>query len=149
MPVAPLARVQADLAAAMKAGEKERTSTLRLLLNAVVNDGLATGAEVDEARFLALVQKGIKQRQESATAFRQGGREELAAKEERELAVLAGYLPPPASEEELAAAIAAFVAERGLSGPQAIGPIMKEMTARFAGRATGGTLQRLARQALG
>ncbi|MGH9464756.1 MAG: GatB/YqeY domain-containing protein [Thermoanaerobaculia bacterium] len=149
MSAQPVARVQADLTAAMKAGDKERTSTLRLLLNAVKNEGLAARAEVDEPRFLALVQKGIKQRRESVEAFRGGGREELAAKEEREIELLASYLPPPASEEELRAAIAAFVAERGLAGPQALGPIMKEMTARFAGRADGGTIGRLARQMLG
>ena len=149
MSAQPVARVQADLTAAMKAGDKERTSTLRLLLNAVKNETLAAGGEVAEGRFLALVQKGIQQRQESVEAYRKGGREELAAKEEREIEVLASYLPPPVGEEELRAAIAALVAERGLAGPQAIGPIMKEMTARFAGRADGGTIHRVARQVLG
>ncbi len=145
----PVSRLQADLTVAMKAGDKERTSTLRLLLNAVKNESLVGSGEVDEPRFLALVQKGIKQRQESVEAFRKGGRAELAAKEEREIQVLAGYLPPPASEEEILAEITAFVAERGLAGPQAIGPIMKEMTARFAGRADGATISRVARRALG
>lgn len=145
----PVARVQSDLTAAMKAGDKERISTLRMLLNSVKNERIALGAEVDEGRFMALVQKGIKQRQESAEAFAKGGRPELAAKEEREAALFASYLPPPASEEEVRAAVAAFVAERGLSGPQAISPIMKELAPRFAGRADGGTIQRIARTVLG
>ncbi len=141
-------RVQADLTAAMKAGDKERVSTLRMLLNAVKNEALAASGEVDEPRFLALVQKGIKQRQESAAAYRQGGREDLARKEEREIAIFSSYLPPPAGAEEIRAAIQEFLRERGLSGAQAIGPIMKEMSQRFAGRADGATLNRIARELL-
>ena len=77
-----------------------------------------------------------------------GGREELAAKEEREAEILEAYLPPPVDEEAIRAALREFIAAEGLSGPSAIGPIMKEMLARFAGQADGGTINRLAREIL-
>lgn len=144
----PQDRIQADLTAAMKAGDKARVSTLRLLLNRIKNERIALGREVDEPTFQALAQKAIKQHRESAEAFRQGGRPEQAAAEEAEIEVLSAYLPPPADEAEVRAAIEAFVAEQGLSGPQAIGPVMREMTQRFAGRADGAAINRIARDVL-
>ncbi len=141
-------RIETDLKEALKAGEKTRVSTLRLLLSSIVNEQIRIGGELDESAFLGLVRKGIKQRQESAQQFRQGGREELAAKEESEAEVLAAYLPPEASEEELRAAVRQILEQQGLSGPGAIGPVMKAMMARFAGRADGGAINRIAREVL-
>ncbi len=144
----PAATIQADLNAALKAGDKLRVSTLRLLLNAIENERIRLGEAVDEAGFHGLVQKAIKQRKESAEQYRKGDRPELAGKEEGEAEILAGYLPPAADEDELRAAVADFVAAEGLSGPGAIGPIMKEMLARFSGRADGATINRIAREVL-
>ena len=144
----PQQTIEADARTALKAGEKERVSTLRLLLTAITNERIRAGEEVDEATFLGLVRKAIKQRRESAEQFRKGDREELAAREEREAKILAGYAPPEADEEELRAAIGEFVAAEGLSGPAGIGPVMKAMLARFSGRADGGTISRLAREIL-
>ena len=144
----PQARLEADVREALKAGDKERLSTLRLLLSEVRNEQLGSGKEVDEARFAALVRKAIKQRHEAAEKFRQGGRAESAEKEEREAKILEGYLPQSVGEEEIRSAISAFVAERGLAGPAAIGPVMKEMLARFGGRADGATVSRIAREVL-
>lgn len=144
----PLEKVQSDLKAAMKAGDKERTSTLRLLLSALKNERIEIGGELDEEGFLKLVRKSIKQCEESSRQYREGGREELASKEEREAETLRAYLPPEAGEDEIRAAIRAFVDEQGLSGGGAIGPVMKEMLARFAGRADGGTINRIAREVL-
>ena len=90
----------------MKASERLRVSTLRMLLADVKNEVLRRREELDEAGFVALVRKGIKQRQEAAEQFRAGGRAELAAKEEEEAALLAGYLPQQASEDEIRAAVA-------------------------------------------
>jgi uncharacterized protein YqeY len=144
----PRERIEAEIKEALKSGEKERLSTLRLLLNAITNERIRSGQEVDETSFLSLVQKAIKQRRESAQQYRRGKREELAAKEEREADILSAYLPPPASEEELAAAIREFTEQEGLSGPAALGQVMKEMMARFGGRAEGGTINKLAREIL-
>ena len=144
----PLEQVQTEVKAALKAGDKERVSTLRLLLSAIKNEAIRSGAEVDEAGFVQLVRKAIKQRKESAEQYRKGNRDELAEKEEREAEILSAYMPAQADEAELKAAIAAIVDEQGLSGPAGIGAVMKTMMARFAGRADGGTINRLAREIL-
>lgn len=144
----PQARVEADVKTAMKARDKERLSTLRMLLTEVKNEKIAAGQEVDEARFTALVRKAVKQRHDAAEQFRAGGREESAAKEEREAEMLGEYLPKQAEEDEIRREIRAFIEAEGLSGPAAIGKVMPAMLAHFGPRADGGTISRLARQEL-
>ncbi|HZF10584.1 MAG TPA: GatB/YqeY domain-containing protein [Thermoanaerobaculia bacterium] len=147
----PQQRLETDVKAAMKAGDKERLSTLRMLLSAVKNERIARGSEVDEAGFAALTRKAIKQREEAAEQYRKGGRPELAEKEEREGKLLAAYLPAQVDEAQLRTAIQALVAERGVAGNAgnaAMGPIMKEMMARFGATADGATISRLAREIL-
>jgi len=144
----PQERIENEVRAALKAREKERLSTLRMLLNSIKNERIRTGQEVDEATFLNLVRKGIKQRQDSSQQYRQGGRQELADLEDREAEILAVYLPPAVDEEELATAIRQYVAAEGLAGAQAMGSVMKEMLSRFSGRTDGGTINRLAREIL-
>ena len=144
----PQDTIQNDLKTALKAGDKERVATLRLLLTAIKNERIDSGAEVDETTFSRLVRKAVKQRNDSATAYRDGGREELAAKEEREAKILEDYLPQAVDEDELRSAIEAFVAAEGLSGPQGIGPVMKTMMSRFGARADGATISRIAKSVL-
>ncbi len=144
----PRQRVEADLQAARKAGERDKVATLGLLLSAIDNERIRAGEAVDEPRFLALVQKAIKQRKEASEQYRQGNREELASREEREAEILAAYLPEAADEGELRRAIAALIAEEELAGPAALGVIMPRMMARFRGRADGATINRLARELL-
>lgn len=133
----------------MKSGEKEKLSTLRMLLTEIKNERIRRkGEEVDEAGFVALVRKAIKQREDSVSQYRQGGREELAAKEEAEMKMLEAYLPAQVDEGQIRAAIEELVASRNLSGPAAIGPIMKEMLARFGSSADGATINRIARETL-
>lgn len=145
---APHETVQNDMKSAMKAGEKERVATLRMLLSTIKNEQIAAGGELDREGFLKLVRKQIKQRNDSAEQYRKGGRDELAAKEEREAEILGGYLPPAVDDDEIRVALREFIAAEELSGPSAMGPIMKEMLARFAGRTDGGTINRLAREIL-
>lgn len=144
----PQQRVESDVKTAMKAGDKERLSTLRMLLADVKNERIRRGGEVDDAGFAALVRKGIKQRHESAEQFRRGGREADAAREEREAVTLGEYLPQQVGEDELRGAIEMLVAERDLAGPAAIGTVMKETMARFGPRADGATINRIAREIL-
>lgn len=141
-------RVESDLKTALKARDKERVSTLRLLLAEIKNERIRRGEDLDEAAFVAVVRRGVKQRHEAAKQYRDGGREESAAQEEREAEILEGYLPRQADEAEIRKAVEAFVAEEGLSGPGAIGPVMKAMMAKFGGRADGGTINKIAREAL-
>jgi uncharacterized protein YqeY len=144
----PQDKIQAELTEALKARDAARTSTLRLLLTALTNERIARGEEVDEAGFLKIVQKAIKQRKEAAELYEKGGRDELAAKESSEAELLSAYLPAQVDEAEIRAAIEELVAAEGLEGPQAIGRVMKEMVARFAGQADGGTISRIARDVL-
>ena len=148
MTTTPQQRIEADLKTAMKAGEKERLSTLRLLLTEIKNEKIRRMGEVDEPGFVSLVRKAIKQREEAAAQYKAGGREELAAKEESEGKMLAEYLPAQVDEGQIRAAIQEVVAARGLSGPAAIGPIMKEMLARFGSAADGSLINRIAREVL-
>ncbi len=148
MDTTPQQRIEAEVKAAMKAGEKEKLSTLRMLLTEIKNERIKRGSDVDEAGFTALVRKAIKQREEAATQYHNGGREELAAKEESEKEMLAAYLPAQADEGQIRTAVEAFVAERGLSGPAAIGQVMKEMLARFGTAADGATVNRITREVL-
>ncbi len=144
----PQQRIEADVKAAMKAGEKEKLSTLRLLLTEIKNERIRRGSEVDEAGFVSLVRKAIKQREDSVSQYRAGNREELAAKEEAEIKVLQAYLPAQVDEGQIRAAIEELVSSRGLSGPAGIGPVMKEMLARFGSSADGATINRIAREVL-
>jgi len=144
----PQQQIERDVREALKAGDQERLATLRMLLSAINNERIRTQAEVDEETFWSLVRKGIKQRRESSEQYRAGERDDLADKEDREAEILQAYLPPAVDEEELTQAIRSFVEAEELSGPQAIGPIMKAMMALYSGRADGSTINRLARQIL-
>lgn len=118
----PQQQIEQDLTAAMKAREKERVSTLRLLLTAIKNERIRLGEDVDEATFLHLVQKAIKQRQDSVEQYRQGNREDLATKEEREAEILAVYLPPPSARTRSARPSRSLWRPRGLSASRAWAP---------------------------
>ena len=145
----PQERIQSDLKDALKARDKERTGTLRMLLTEIKNEKIKSGREVDDKTFAGLVRKAVKQRHDSAEQYRQGDRPELAEKEEREAAILDAYMPRQVGEEEIRRAIEEFVAAEGLSGPRGIGPVMKAMIAHFGGNADGKTINQIARQVLG
>jgi uncharacterized protein YqeY len=144
----PAERIQSDITRALKSGDRERVSVLRMLLAEIKNDAIRRGEEVDDDAFVALVRKAIKQRREAADQFERGGRDELAAKETREAGILEIYLPQQVDEDEVRRAIAETIAADGLAGPGAIGPLMKAMMARFRGTADGAMVNRLAREAL-
>ena len=148
MDMTPQQRIEADVKAAMKSGEKEKLSTLRMLLTEIKNERIRKGSDVDEAGFVSLVRKTIKQREESVAQYRKGNREDLAAKEESEKEFLTTFLPAQVDEGQLRAAIQEIVDERGLSGPAGIGQVMKEMIARFGSSADGSTINRIAREIL-
>lgn len=148
MSEAPLEMLENELKQAMRAGDRERLQTLRMLLNDVKNKQIEIGRPVDESELHRLVQRAIKQRQDSARQYHDGGRDELADRELREVAILEDFLPEQAGEDELRAAATAIVEAGGLSGPAAMGGAMKEMMARFAGRADGGTINRVVREVL-
>jgi hypothetical protein len=129
--------IKAATIAAMKGGDKETTATLRLVSAAIKNRDIEarTGsAPADDDQLVTeVLQKMIKQRRESADVYRKGGREDRAAAEESEIAVIERFLPKQMSDEEARAAIAAIVAETGASSIKDMGRVMAEVKARHAG----------------
>jgi len=121
--------------AALKARQPERLSAIRLLMAAVKQKEIDERKPVDDAAVVAVTERLIKQRRDSIEQFRAAGRADLADKEAAELELLRQYLPQQLSEQELAAAIEAAMAEAGASGAQAMGKVMALLKPRLAGRA--------------
>ena len=130
-----LDQLQKDLVAAMKAREELRLSTIRMvktaLQKAISVDPSKPLSEADEQQLLKSL---VKQRVESAEMFRKGGREELAVKEEAEKLIIEGYLPAAASEEDIAAAVDAALAETGATLAKQMGLVIKAAQAKLAGK---------------
>jgi uncharacterized protein YqeY len=129
--------IKAATIAAMKGGDKETTATLRLVSAAIKNRDIEarTGsAPADDDQLVTeVLQKMIKQRRESAEVYRKGGREDRAAAEEGEIAVIERFLPKQMSDEEASAAIQAIIAETGASSIKDMGRVMAEVKSRHAG----------------
>jgi uncharacterized protein YqeY len=133
-------RLRRDLTAAMKARDEVTVRTLRMALTSVAKEEVAgtSARELSDDEVIAVLTREAKRRREAADAFAAAGREKQAAAERAEGAVLDGYLPAQLGDAELAALVAAAIAETGASGPRAMGQVMKVMTPRVAGRAEGG-----------
>src|SRR3954469_15895860 len=125
-------RVKADVATAMKAGEKQRVGTLRLVLSE-----LQKAAKEGSDDELAVLRRERKRRHEAARAFRDGGREDLAGAEEAEAAVIETYLPVEIDDAELERIVAAAVAQSGAESPRDMGKVMPVAMREVAGRADG------------
>ena len=136
-------QIQEDLKAAMKARDSGRLAVIRALKTALTNAAIekgGLGTELDDAEAMAVVRKQVKQRQDSATQFKDAGRDELAAREEAEIAILEAYLPAALSAEEIAKLVDDAVAETDASTKADMGKVMKLVQERAAGRADGRTL---------
>jgi hypothetical protein len=131
-------KITEDIAAAMKSKSAERLSTLRMLKAALMNKGVEKSRALDAAEELQVVSTLVKQRRDSIEQFTAGGREDLAAKERAEIAVLETYLPPSASDEDLDAAIAQAISDTGAAGPKDMGRVMKAVLALLAGKTVDG-----------
>jgi uncharacterized protein len=136
-------RVKQDLTVAMKAGEKGRVSALRLVLSELQKD--AKEGDGDET---AVLRRERKRRQESARAFREGGRDELASAEEAEAEIIDAYLPEELSDEELDSIVAAAIAETGAVEMKQMGVAMKAAMAKAGGRADGSRVSAMVKRAL-
>ena len=123
---------------AMKGGDKRRVSTLRLVNSALKNADIEARGQgkgpLSDEELLSLLQKMIKQRQESVELYEKGGRAELAAQEREEIAIIASYLPQQMSEAEMRAAIDAAVAETGAAGMRDMGKVMAALKTSHAGK---------------
>lgn len=136
--------VKQDLTTALKAGEKERVDALRLVLSE-----LQKAAKDGNADEQAILRRERKRRLESAKAFRDGDRPELAAKEESEAELIAAYLPAELGDDELRAIVEAAVAEAGATSPKDMGQVMKAAMPKVGGRADGKRVSAIVKEVLG
>ena len=137
-------RIRADVTVAMKAGDKDRVTALRLVLSELQKDA-KEGAGDDQA----VLRRERKRRRESETAYREAGREDLATAEAFEAETIEAYMPAELSDGELDALVTAAVAETGASSPKDMGRVMKQVMAAAGGRADGKRVSSKVKEALG
>lgn len=141
-------QITEDMKTAMRAKDSERLGTIRLLQAAMKQKEVDERIVLDDAAVVAIVDKLIKQRKDSITAFEGAGRQDLADKEKAEMAVLQAYLPERMSAEETLAAVKAIVAEICASGPGDMGKVMGVVKTRLAGKADMGQVSAAVKAAL-
>ena len=141
-------RITEDMKTAMRAKDAARLLTIRGLLAACKQREVDERIELDDAAVVAIVDRLVKQRKDSITQFSAGNRPDLVEKEAAELVVLEGYLPQRLSEAEVAAEVAALVAELGANGPGDMGKVMGAAKARLAGKADMGLVSAAVKKAL-
>ncbi len=141
-------RITEDMKAAMRAKDAPRLLTIRMLLAAIKQREIDERIVLDDAQTVGIVDKLIKQRRDSISAFAQAQRDDLVAKESAEVTVLEGYLPQRLAADELKAEVAKIVAEVGASAPADIGKVMGVVKARLAGKADMAAASAAVKQAL-
>jgi uncharacterized protein YqeY len=146
-------RLRADLTTAIKARDEVRSSTLRMVLTSITNAEVAgkEARELTDDDILGVLSSEAKRRREAATAFADGGREEMAAKEAAEGEVIAEYLPTPLTDAEISELVSAAIAQTGAGeeGMRAMGKVMGVVTPQVKGRADGGAVAAEVRRQLG
>jgi uncharacterized protein YqeY len=145
-------RINSDLKEAMKAGDKARVGTLRLINAAIKSADIearpAGKDRIGDADILSVMAKMLKQRRDSIEQFEAGGRQDLADKEKAEVAVIEGYMPKQMSEAEAKSAIAAVIKETGAAGPKDMGKVMAALKAKYAGQMDFGKASGLVKELL-
>lgn len=141
-------RLTDDMKAAMKAGEKERLGTIRLMNAAIKQKEVDERIEVDDTQVLAILEKMMKQRKDSVSQYEGAGRDDLAAVERAEMAIIEQYLPAKLGEAEVLAVIDAVIAEVGASSPADMGKVMGAVKSKLAGQADMGEVSKLIKQRL-
>ena len=142
------AEIQEAVKQSMKSGDRVTLSTLRLLLSAVHNEEIRLRRELGTEDIQRTIATLSKQRAEAIELYRKGGREDLAQKEEAELAVLKRFLPQQLTEDEVTSLIRACIAESGAKSVQDLGKVMKLVMPKVAGRSDGKRINELAKQLL-
>jgi uncharacterized protein YqeY len=142
-------RITEDMKTAMRAGEKERLGTIRMALAAIKQREVDERISLDDTQVLSVIEKMIKQRREAVAQFASGGRADLVAKENAEIALLQGYLPAQMSEADIDALIAAAVAATGAASVKDMGKVMAVVKPQAQGRADMGAVSARVKQKLG
>jgi uncharacterized protein YqeY len=134
-------QVRADMTSAMKAQEKERLSTLRMLQSSLKNEQIHLGHELSNEEAMGVIRKAVKQRLDSIEQYTNAGRGELAAKERSEMELLKSYLPADLSDAEIESGVREIIASTGAQSKKDMGKVMKEATTRYKGRVDGKKIQ--------
>jgi uncharacterized protein YqeY len=142
------ARIEEDLKAAMKSGDKRRVATLRLVLAGLKNERIQAQRALTDEEVEAVLRRAVKQRKDSIEQYGKGGRQDLVDAETEELTIIEGYLPKGLTDAEVEAELKAVIAEKGLSSSKDVGLAMKELMARHKGRVDGKKAQEIARRLL-
>jgi uncharacterized protein YqeY len=142
-------RLNDDMKAAMKGGEKERLGVIRLINAAIKQREVDERITLDDAQVLAVLEKMVKQRKDSVAQYESAGREDLAAVERAEIGVIQQYLPAPLSEAEIEAIIAKAIADAGATSAKDMGKIVGLVKPQVAGRADMGRISAQVKQKLG
>jgi uncharacterized protein YqeY len=140
--------MQADITAAMRSGEALRRDTLRMAESAIYNAEKRDRRGYTDDEVAGVLAREVKTRRESVEAFRKGGREDLAAKEEAEIAILAVYLPEQLTEAEIDALVEEAIATTGAASPKDMGKVMGWLAPRTKGRADGRAVSQAVNNAL-
>lgn len=127
--------IQEDMKTAMRAKDKERLGTIRLIMAAFKQVEVDERVEIDDARALTILNKMVKQRHDAIDQFKAGGREDLATKEQAELVVIQTYLPEPLSDDEVSNMVAQVIEATGADSIKAMGVVMNAVKEKVAGRA--------------
>jgi uncharacterized protein YqeY len=141
-------RITEDMKSAMRASDKERLSTIRMVQAAIKQREVDERITLDDAQVIAVLEKMVKQRRESIVQFEAGGRADLADKEKAEIVVLSAYLPEQLTEAEIDALIQAAIAETGAASMKDMGKVMGAVKAKAAGRADMGAVSARIKAAL-
>lgn len=141
-------RIQDDVKTAMKAKDKARLATLRLITAAIKQREVDERIELDDIQVLAILEKMIKQRRDSITQYEQAGRSELAAQELSEITIIQEYMPEGLSEDEVTAMVDQAIADTGANSMRDMGKVMGQLKPQLQGRADMGQVSALIKQKL-
>ncbi len=143
-----LKRLQEEMKTAMKSGDKERLSTIRMLISEIKKVQIDKKKELSDEEIVQILQKYAKQRKDAASQYREAGREDLAKKEEKELKIVQEFLPEQLSEEEIEKIVDEVIKETGASSIKDMGKVMKAVMEKVKGRAEGSVVSSIVKKKL-
>jgi uncharacterized protein YqeY len=143
-----LKKIENDVKDAMRAGDRPRVSTLRLLLSALKNEKIQAHRDLTDEEIEAVIRRSVKQRKDSIEQYAKGGRQDLVDIEQAEMDLLQTYLPQGMSEQELESAVKSIIADRSITSRKEMGAVMKELMTRYKGKVDGRQAQEIAQRLL-
>ncbi len=141
-------KIRTDMKEAMKAKDSAKLSVIRMLISEIKKRQIDTGKEFDDNEILGVIKSMVKSREDSIAAYREGGREDLAEKEEKEVEVLKSYLPKQLSEEEIKNIVEQAIKETGAQSVKDMGKVMKAVMSKYGSRVDGKTVNKIVKEKL-